>query len=122
MAVVDIDNFKHINDSLGHPVGDKALRHIAGIINAAVGDRGAVIRYGGDEFLLVFHEIEEPAFFRLLQEIKDKVSASCLEGYPALRLGVSIGGAYRAGSLTESIARADREMYRNKSACKQKRD
>ena len=122
VAVVDIDNFKHINDGLGHPVGDKALRHIAGIINTAVGDRGVVIRYGGDEFLLVFHEIEEPAFFRLLQEIKDKVSASCLEGYPALRLGVSIGGAYRAGSLTEAIARADREMYRNKSACKQKRD
>ena len=87
-----------------------------------MGDRGVVIRYGGDEFLLVFHEIEEPAFFRFLQEIKDKVSVSCLEGYPALRLGVSIGGAYRAGSLTEAIARADREMYRNKSACKQKRD
>jgi len=53
LALVDLDNFKHINDHYGHVVGDEVLRRISDDLSSWVGDRGIVGRYGGDEFLIV---------------------------------------------------------------------
>ncbi len=114
VALIDIDGFKNINDTYGHPVGDMALKHIAKIIKTSIDDKGISIRYGGDEFLLVFQKIAEPQFFDLLKQIKENVSKSTLEKCPEIDLNISIGGAYHAASLTEAITKADKEMYKNK--------
>ena len=116
VAVVDIDGFKNINDTYGHLAGDKALRHIAGVIESAVGDRGVVIRYGGDEFLIIFQEIEERDFRSLMKKIKESVHRTDFSDCPDIRVDISVGGAYGAGSLTEAITRADKEMYKDKFA------
>ena len=114
VALIDVDEFKNINDTYGHQTGDAALRHIAGILISGTEGQGITIRYGGDEFLLIFRSIGESEFFSLLDELRRRVRESVLEGHPDINLGISIGGAYRAGTLSEAIAAADSRMYRNK--------
>ena len=114
VALIDVDGFKSINDTYGHQTGDAALRHIAGILISGTEGQGVTIRYGGDEFLLIFRSIGKSEFFSLLDRLKQRVRESVLEGHPDISLGISVGGAYRAGTLAEAIAVADSRMYRNK--------
>lgn len=115
IAIIDVDGFKRINDTYGHPVGDLALKHISEIIDETVLDRGVVIRYGGDEFLVLCNNISESDFNGLINKIKDRVHSSALKEYPQIQLDISIGGSYHAKSLSEGISQADREMYKNKT-------
>ena len=114
VALIDVDGFKSINDTYGHQTGDAALRHIAGILISGTEGQGVTIRYGGDEFLLIFRSIGKSEFFSLLDRLKQRVRESVFEGHPDISLGISVGGAYRAGTLAEAIAVADSRMYRNK--------
>ena len=114
VALIDVDEFKSINDTYGHQTGDAALRHIAGILISGTEGQGVTIRYGGDEFLLIFRSIGKSEFFSLLDRLKQRVRESVFEGHPDISLGISVGGAYRAGTLAEAIAVADSRMYRNK--------
>lgn len=114
VAVVDIDQFKQINDTHGHIVGDAALAHISSVIKACVRESDMLIRYGGDEFLLIFQKIGEADFFKKLQYIKEKVRSSVMEEHPDLKVSISIGGAYCVTPLTKAIDMADKAMYRDK--------
>lgn len=114
VAVIDVDGFKKINDTFGHQIGDIALKHIAETIQASVTENDALIRYGGDEFLLIFPRITETEFYKKLEDIEDKIRNSVLENFKSLRLSVTTGGAYKITPLQEAIARADKEMYTNK--------
>ena len=114
VALIDIDNFKHINDTYGHPVGDTALKLIAETVMHTAGQNSLVIRYGGDEFLLIFNSISEPEFRKKTADIQKAVHEATLTDYPDVSLAISIGGAHRAGSLAEAISAADKEMYKNK--------
>lgn len=114
VALIDIDNFKHINDTYGHPVGDTALKLIVDTIAREAGRNSVLIRYGGDEFLLIFNSISEHEFREKTEGLQKAVHAATLTGYPDLSFAVSIGGAYRAGSLDEAISAADKEMYKHK--------
>ena len=116
VALVDVDRFKHINDTYGHPIGDIALKHVAKVISSCLREEDVMVRYGGDEFLLLFSEIPEPDFYAKLQEIRAAVRKSQLEDYPQIQLDVSLGGAYRVYPLSQAITKADKEMYKNKSA------
>lgn len=114
VAVMDINRFKQINDTYGHIVGDAALAHISAVIRANIREQDTLIRYGGDEFLLIFQKISEDAFFEKLKYIKACVAAAPLEEFPALKLGISIGGAYCIEPLSHAIDEADKAMYRDK--------
>jgi len=59
IAIVDIDYFKHVNDTYGHMFGDHVLKMISGIMKREVGERGTIGRIGGDEFFIIFHNISE---------------------------------------------------------------
>ena len=115
VAMIDADDFKRINDTYGHLVGDVALRQICSAILSCVRESDTLIRYGGDEFLLLFSEIPYEVFQRRMHEISDAVRRATVEGYPELKLSISIGGAYRGGTLDESIQKADRRMYQAKA-------
>lgn len=114
VAMIDVDGFKRINDTYGHVVGDLALKHVAQIIEAIVRESGVVIRYGGDEFLVLFHAVSECVFRAMLKEMQRSVHQSALPEYPQLQLDISVGGAYHAATLQEGIEQADKEMYHNK--------
>lgn len=114
VAVVDIDQFKQINDTYGHIIGDAALAHISAVIRSCIRESDMLIRYGGDEFLLIFQKIAEKDFFKKLQYIKEKVASSSIEEHTDLKLSISIGGAYRVTPITKAIDLADKAMYRDK--------
>lgn len=119
VAIIDIDRFKQINDTYGHRVGDMALEHIAATIRSCIREKDVLIRYGGDEFLLIFQSIGENDFFEKLKRVKARVAESVMKDYPDLRLTISIGGAYDVTPITRAIDEADKAMYRDKYGIKE---
>ena len=115
VAMLDLDDFKSINDTCGHSVGDDALRAVIGAVIQCVRGTDEVIRYGGDEFLLVFRGIPRKAFPARLEQIRQTVEKLTLESRPDLRLTVSIGGVYRQGPVKEQVQEADRLLYQAKN-------
>lgn len=99
MLMCDIDEFKRLNDSVGHAEGDRCLVRIAGIIQSCLrDDRDLVARYGGEEFLVLLPGADEAAAIRVAEQIRKRVEAASLP-HPASRVAphvtVSIGVASR---------------------------
>ena len=116
IAMLDIDHFKEINDSCGHKGGDDALRTVVGAISACVrSSSDAVVRYGGDEFLLLFPHIPAHTFIKRLEQIRATVDAIHLVDYPDLKLSVSIGGVYGTCPIEAGIQQADKLLYEAKT-------
>ena len=116
VAIIDLDDFKIYNDTYGHGVGDTVLSTTASVIRQCIRKSDILIRYGGDEFLLVLPEVKEDILNDKLQQIQRKIHATEIPGYPNVRLSVSIGGIVcEDGSIEEAVAKADRLMYRAKN-------
>ncbi|MBU0927249.1 MAG: GGDEF domain-containing protein [Spirochaetes bacterium] len=119
LALVDIDRFKDLNDSLGHAAGDEALKSIGGILQESVRKTDTVSRYGGEEFCIILPGTEAREAASLLEKIRVSVEAASLAAGPA-RAGktISYGIAKASGhsSPAELVNAADMQMYRAKSA------
>lgn len=114
-VMIDVDNFKHINDNYGHDAGDIVLHRIAQTILSCVRKSDAVIRYGGDEFAVIFHQIPEEAFETKLERMRYSVEVLSVNEYPDIHTSVSIGGAYGTGTAKELFKVADDMMYQSKN-------
>lgn len=114
IAIADIDEFKSINDTYGHIVGDAALKHISSVIKDNIRREDVLIRYGGDEFLIIFDNISEADFFEKLKSIKKAVHDSVFEEYPEIKHDISIGGAYDVRPFEKAVDTADKAMYKDK--------
>ena len=116
IAIIDANRFKQVNDSFGHPAGDAVLREIARAIKGCIRKTDILIRYGGDEFLLLFPKMSEEILERKMQEISAAVENIRIADYPELRLSISIGGVTGVHPITEAIRQADLHMYAQKQA------
>lgn len=116
VVVIDVDSFKHINDRYGHHAGDIVLRRIAKTVSSCVRKTDAVIRYGGDEFVIIFHRLPGDVFRKKLEEIRAAVARLTVAEHPGLHVSVSLGGAYGVGKTTELFETADRLMYQAKKS------
>lgn len=121
VALVDIDHFKHVNDTYGHAAGDEALRDVASALRSAVRTYDVVGRLGGEELLIVAPDIEPDALAALAERIRTMVASAVIDVLAGEPLTVSIGTAYvGSGDPVEStdvlIARADAAMYAAKEA------
>ena len=114
LAMLDIDDFKQINDRFGHQAGDEALYCVAQTIRSILRSSDDLVRYGGDEFCLLFYGLPEQVLERKLQAVCRAVSKIELPEYPELRLSVSIGGVYAAGRIPDLVRRADLALYQAK--------
>jgi putative two-component system response regulator len=119
VAMMDVDNFKSINDSYGHQVGDLALRQVAKAISSCVRKSDAVVRYGGDEFVVIFQDIPRVVFERKLEAIRSVVGDLTVPEIPGLHMEVSVGGSYGIGSIAELVRMADERMYDSKRSKKE---
>ena len=116
VAMVDLDDFKLYNDTYGHDAGDKALKTVVDVIRRHVRKNDKVIRFGGDEFLLLIPDINIDNFTKKLREIKEEVHAARVPGYSQLKLSVSIGGVLSCNeTLGEAVLKADKFMYQAKT-------
>ena len=113
--MIDVDRFKQINDTYGHPVGDIALKKVATAILSCIRSSDMLIRYGGDEFLVIFPQIQKEAFALKMRYMQDAVNRAAVDGYPDIQLSISIGGVYRVRPLMEAIRQADQLMYHEKA-------
>lgn len=116
VAMIDLDDFKVYNDTCGHDAGDAVLETLVQTIQGAVRGNDILIRYGGDEFLLLMPDIQKHTFFQMLHEILRKINAASVPDYPSIHLSVSIGGTFcENASLEDAIHRADALMYQAKN-------
>ena len=116
VAMLDLDNLKLCNDHFGHGAGDSVLKKLAEVIKAELRSGDKLIRFGGDEFLLLAQDCPDDEFEQLLLRIQTKVSEAAMPDFPGLSLSVSIGGTRVAGSSSsEAVMRADQMMYMAKS-------
>ena len=115
MVVIDVDNFKYINDNYGHDAGDIVLQRIAQTVLSCVRKTDAVIRYGGDEFVIIFFSIPPDIFEKKLERIRHSVDRLIIEDCPELHMSVSIGGSYGSGTTKKLFKAADNMMYQSKN-------
>ena len=116
IALMDVDDFKICNDTYGHYAGDVALETAASAIQSCIRSSDLLIRYGGDEFLLVLPGIPGDILQTKLEQISDAVRNAAVPGYSHFRLSLSIGGTIQ--SITDPVERivrrADWLMYQAK--------
>ena len=116
VALIDLDDFKLHNDIYGHQAGDMALYTVVDIIRKNIRKTDKLIRFGGDEFLLVMPEVTEEVFSQKLQLIQESIYNTNVPGYPNLRLSISAGGVLTEGnSIEKAVNRADKLMYQAKA-------
>ena len=116
VALIDLDDFKLHNDTYGHQAGDMALYTVVDIIRKNIRKTDKLIRFGGDEFLLVMPEVTEEVFSQKLQLIQERIYNANVPGYLNLRLSISAGGVLTEGdSIEEAVNRADKLMYQAKA-------
>jgi diguanylate cyclase (GGDEF)-like protein len=120
LVVIDIDEFKTINDSYGHHVGDRALRQVACVLQDALRSYDLCVRYAGDEFIIVLSDCSREMAEAKLVELQQAVSDMEFElrGGKSIRLAASAGASvFPADGLTYEalLADADHRMYRDKA-------
>ena len=124
LLVMDLDNFKEINDTYGHHIGDRALREVARVLRAAIRPYDICVRYAGDEFIVVLSGCGGEEAERKRAELQNAVDSLLFEPRPGrtLPLAISVGAAifpHDGNSYEALLATADSRMYRDKTQRKQ---
>ena len=114
LVVIDVDNFKSINDSLGHAAGDRVLKRVAEILETNVRSEDTVARIGGDEFVILFGFMKKEIIKTRLESIRDAYRTASREFDCLTSLSI---GAVQIGAdevLESAVVRADKAMYATK--------
>jgi diguanylate cyclase (GGDEF)-like protein len=119
LLMADVDDFKRINDSYGHPVGDTVLHAVGGLLRSAVRVFDVCARYGGDEFAILMPSSDHASALACAERIRHRVAEYEIrdDRHPALRLTMSIGVAViePEDSPSDLTRRADQFLYQAKS-------
>jgi len=122
ISMIDIDNFKHINDTYGHDMGDKVIIDLANNIKNTITSNDIAARWGGEEFIIYFKDKDIDSSYKICEELREKVYLSKVD---EISYSVSIGMSNRllGISLQQMIKEADIALYsakkngRNKVEC-----
>lgn len=116
VAMIDLDDFKLYNDIYGHEMGDRVLRTVAQAIEHCIRKTDMLVRYGGDEFLLILPNMVRGTLRGKLLQIQEAIQNARIPECSRLKLSASIGGVLSEDeTIDEAIARADQLMYKAKS-------
>lgn len=114
VAVIDVDNLKVINDSLGHSVGDKAIRAVSRAVRSLIRADDMLFRWGGDEFLVMMFKLpdaEAERRMRTLNEVLEKNVVQCTSAPVCVRVSFGVAGFSSMRQIGQAIEKADQEMY-----------
>lgn len=115
VAMIDLDDFKLYNDIYGHDMGDQVLCIVADVIKDCIRKTDKLIRYGGDEFLLILSDMVRGTLRGKLFQIQEAIENATIPNCSRLKLTASIGGVISEdGKIDEAIAKADQLMYKAK--------
>ena len=123
LALLDVDNFKKINDTHGHDSGDKALQHLADIIREAIRPTDVVARFGGEEFIVLMPQTDAEEAVQIMTRVQRQLTRGFFLGdNQKLLITFSTGVTRRALDEDQStvIARADQALYEAKATGKNK--
>ncbi|QXO17574.1 sensor domain-containing diguanylate cyclase [Vibrio ostreae] len=109
LAVIDIDSFKDINDTLGHAVGDVVILHVAQQLQALLRDTDFIARIGGDEFAVIIQHTDIHQAGKLMQRV-----CSAIANWPQYQVTISVGVAEVTKDAIQTATNADKAMYRSK--------
>jgi diguanylate cyclase (GGDEF)-like protein len=118
MLLIDIDDFKQLNDRFGHAAGDELLTRMAPILNNAVRETDLVARYGGEEFVILALNTDVQGAFALAEKVRTAIAESSFildDSLRPLRVTVSVGVAQYRGNRKRFFQKADEALYRAKA-------
>ena len=115
---IDIDNFKMVNDTLGHPAGDEVLRSIAKLLTASVRETDTVARFGGEELMILMQEAGEGDATHEAEKLREKIEQMTFRDYPELKVTASLGVISSKSSTDSKILceMVDKALYAAKRA------
>ncbi len=116
IALADIDHFKQVNDQWGHSTGDVVLKTVSGNLIAALRANDSVIRWGGEEFLLIFGGCDLSNALLLAERCRQAVADSQHENVGVVTLSIGLGELQPDEALADLIERVDQALYRAKKA------
>jgi diguanylate cyclase (GGDEF)-like protein len=113
IVIIDLDHFKKVNDTFGHPVGDTVLIRVAEVIRAIVGRRGRGYRYGGEEMAILLPDFSAGETHPLVERIRETVQAELWPAHDGLNVTISAGVAEARGGTAPAtvLAAADKALY-----------
>jgi polar amino acid transport system substrate-binding protein len=114
VIMIDLDNFKRINDTYGHLVGDKTLVHFAQIVQGSVREMDLVGRWGGEEFLIICPETNINGADHLAMKIQELINAYDFPHIHTLTCSFGLSECYEADRIEDVVGRADDALYRAK--------
>lgn len=118
VAFIDIDNFKHCNDTYGHHAGDIILHEFAQTVLSVLKAGEHLVRYGGDEFIIVYEEMKSSdELLRNLEQIQEDIVNIRIkkDGLRDVRCSASIGAVFGKGIVKDMVLKADHQLYRAKA-------
>jgi len=117
VALIDIDNLKVINDTLGHAVGDKAIRAVSRAVRSLIRADDMLFRWGGDEFLVMMFKLpgaEAERRMLTLNEVLEKNVEDCTSAPVCVRVSYGVAGFNSMTQIGQAIEKADKAMYGNR--------
>jgi diguanylate cyclase (GGDEF)-like protein len=113
ISMIDIDNFKIINDTYGHEIGDRALIHVAKTIKSSLRNSDILVRFGGEEFVVLLPNCEHEQAVKVMEKVCANVANTSLkiEDDRELHITVSIGVSPMKESIDSMVEEADKFMY-----------
>ncbi|MEA3506485.1 MAG: diguanylate cyclase [Elusimicrobiota bacterium] len=124
LVIMDIDNFKNINDTYGHPAGDSVLEEVSDILRESKREDDVLVRYGGEEFVIIFPGMDKDAAYKAAERVRQAVNKNLFywEG-ESFNVTLSIGGAAfpdDAGNYSDLLQKADKKLLEAKTTGKNK--
>ena len=114
LLMIDLDHFKNINDTFGHAAGDKVLKNTARILSQSIRTNDTLVRWGGEEFVVVAIEVDEKNLIHLCEKLRQKIEDETYDG--VAKVTVSIGATlFRKNDSQDTLlSRADKALYEAK--------
>jgi diguanylate cyclase (GGDEF)-like protein len=120
VAMLDIDDFKRVNDTWGHACGDEVLVFLAGFLTASLRRSDLIFRWGGEEFLMILENVELPTAYAILDQLRQGLADTVIKTRERdLRITVTIGAAaLDSAAVDDCIKKSDGNLYIGKRKSK----